>query len=127
MDLLDAVKKIFAREAVSAKRSSLSHFFVEKMEEYHRLHEPGNPQQRLDVILKTGKAYYAPGPVCRARDCFRNVAKVLNWKKSKTETEQVGLCEKHAELCLREFPLSYSIILEAMKKNEATKEAREVG
>jgi hypothetical protein len=105
----------------------MSKFVMEKLAEYVRLHEPGNPQQRLDVVLKLGKAYHAPGPLCRARDCFRNVAKVLNWKKSKTETEQVGLCEKHAALCLREFPLSYSIILEALKKNEATKESREVG
>ncbi len=86
----------------------MSKFFVEKLEEYQRLHEPGNPQQRLDVVLKIGKAYHAPNPICRAKDCFRNVVMVLNRKKSKTESEEVGFCQIHGDLCLHEFPLVYS-------------------
>jgi len=45
-------KLLFIREG-----SSLSKFILEKIEEYYRLHEAGNPQQTLTYIFKNGKPY----------------------------------------------------------------------
>lgn len=39
----------------------MSRILVEMIEEYVRIHEPGNPQKRLDVILNDGGPM---GPVC---------------------------------------------------------------
>lgn len=54
-EIITKAKKILNREG-----SSLSKKFLEDLEKYVRLHEPGNPQQTLDYITKTGKAYRAP-------------------------------------------------------------------
>ena len=45
------------------ENSSLSKFFIEKLEEYYRLHEKGNPQQILTHLFKNGKPYRAPKEV----------------------------------------------------------------
>jgi len=55
MKLLEAILK---REGVT-----LSAWIRRQTEEYVRLHEPGNPQQRIDTIMKLGKAYRAV-PLC---------------------------------------------------------------
>lgn len=52
--LVDKTKKLLEKEG-----SSLSQFLLSKIEEYYRLHEPGNPQQRLDTIAAIGHAYRA--------------------------------------------------------------------
>jgi hypothetical protein len=54
-EMIKKVSLILERE-----NSSISKFFIEKLEEYYRLHEPGNPQQTLTHILKHGKPYRAP-------------------------------------------------------------------
>jgi hypothetical protein len=78
----------------TAKREGkhISNIIAEYLEQYVRLHEPGNPQQRLDTILKLGKAYHAPSPVCGFKDCMRDVVAVGVYLPRK---EEYGLCQKH--------------------------------
>jgi tRNA-dihydrouridine synthase len=102
----------------------------ELVEGYVRLHEPGNPQQRLDVVLKTGKAYHAPSPICQVRDCMRNIDKVLAYRPSrKSEYKEVGMCAKHASWYLHEFPLAYSVLMPEKRgeQDEATKQIEKTG
>jgi len=49
-----------ASQILERENSSLSKFFVEKIEEYYRLHYEGNPQQTLTHLFKNGKPYRAP-------------------------------------------------------------------
>jgi len=49
-----------ASNILERENSSLSKFFIEKIEEYYRLHEKGNPQQLLSHLFKNGKPYIAP-------------------------------------------------------------------
>lgn len=51
--------KICEREETSDAKSSASKHIRDFVEEYVMLHEPGNPQQRFDVLAKLGKAYRA--------------------------------------------------------------------
>jgi hypothetical protein len=85
--LIQDIKQVLKREG-----SSISRFMIDKFEEYYRLHEPGNPQQRLDIVLKLGKAYHAPNPICGFKDCYRDVVAVGIYLQTQTE---YGLCEKH--------------------------------
>jgi hypothetical protein len=85
--LVTNIKTILKREG-----SSVSRFVMDKFEEYYRLHEPGNPQQRLDIILKLGKAYHAPKPICGFKDCLRDVAGVGVFLQNGKE---YGLCTRH--------------------------------
>jgi hypothetical protein len=85
--LIDNVRGVLKREG-----KSISNFFIEQLESYYRLHEPGNPQQRLDTILKLGKAYHAPSPVCGFKDCMRDSVTVGVFVQNGKE---YGLCEKH--------------------------------
>ena len=52
-------KKIAEREG-----RSMSRILVSMIEEYVRVHEPGNPQKRLDMIFRGEKA-----PVPRCSEC----------------------------------------------------------
>ncbi len=52
--IIKTAKEIFKRE-----KSSLSQFLIKSLIEYNRLHEPGNPQQRIDTILDIGHAFRA--------------------------------------------------------------------
>jgi hypothetical protein len=54
-------KEVVAKTKIMLKRegSTLSKFITEKILEYYRTHEPGNPQQRLDTIAKIGHAFRA--------------------------------------------------------------------
>lgn len=85
--LLDNSKRVLKREG-----KSLSNFLIEQLESYYRLHEPGNPQQRLDTIMRLGKAYHAPNPVCGFKDCLRDTVAVGVFIQS---GKTYGLCEKH--------------------------------
>jgi len=85
--LHDQMQRIMQREG-----KSFSEFLWDAVESYVRLHEPGNPQQRLDVIMKLGKAYHAPNPICGFKDCLRDVVVVAVFQKTK---ETYGLCEVH--------------------------------
>ena len=49
-----------ASQILERENSSLSKFFVEKIEDYCKLHGEGNPQQTLTHIFKNGKPYRAP-------------------------------------------------------------------
>jgi hypothetical protein len=49
------------KKIVEAERKSVSDKIRELLTEYVRLHEPGNPQQRLDTIFRIGHAYRAEG------------------------------------------------------------------
>ena len=62
----DIVKK--ASEILKREGSSLSEFFNDSIAEYVRLHDKGNPQQRIDVVLFDKKAYEAP-KFCGIRGC----------------------------------------------------------
>ena len=55
----------FTRLEAILKRegSSVSRWIQRNAVDYVRLHEPGNPQQRIDTIIKLGKAYRAV-PLC---------------------------------------------------------------
>jgi hypothetical protein len=85
--LIEQAKQLFKREG-----QSISQYFLDQLESYIRLHEPGNPQQRLDTILRLGKAYHAPSPICGFKDCMRDVVTVAIFVQNKKE---YGLCEKH--------------------------------
>jgi hypothetical protein len=52
--LVKKAKEVFKRE-----NKSLSEYLLNCLSGYVKLHEPGNPQQRLDTIIKIGKAYRA--------------------------------------------------------------------
>jgi hypothetical protein len=58
-DKYDAVVKK-AKEVFKREGSSMSDFLMQELDQYVRLHEPGNPQQRMDVIIETGHTYTAP-------------------------------------------------------------------
>ena len=74
----DKFKKIMEREG-----SSVSKHLREHIANYVRLHEPGNPQQRLDTIVKIGSCYRVNG--CSVPTCgeageyvvFKNGVRVL--------------------------------------------------
>jgi len=53
--LIKIAKKLLEKEG-----KTLSNFFIERLEEYVRLHEAGNPQQTLTHLFKNGKPYRAP-------------------------------------------------------------------
>jgi hypothetical protein len=92
----DLLQTILKREG-----SSLSRWVRDNAESYVRLHEPGNPQQRLDVIMKLGKAYHAPKPICGFKDCFRDVAGVGVFVQNGKE---YGLCERHLKEAKEQGP-----------------------
>jgi len=73
------LEEILKREA-----KSFSDWIFPYAEEYVRLHEPGNPQQRIDVIAELGKPY-------RANACFECGAKP-KFKMIYSEKEVVLLC-----------------------------------
>jgi hypothetical protein len=87
--LVSNIKDILKREG-----SSVSRFMIEKFEEYYRLHEPGNPQQRLDTIMKLGKAYHAPKPICGFKHCLRDIVGVGVYLPNGKE---YGLCTIHLD------------------------------
>jgi hypothetical protein len=66
-DTFKTFEEILARE-----KKSLSSWLRDNAEHYVRLHEPGNPQQRIDIIMKLGKAYHAESPICGFKDCLRD-------------------------------------------------------
>ena len=75
-----------AKEMLDRENSSLSKLFIKTVQQYVRLHEPGNPQQRLDTIIKIGKAFKAE----TCQDC--NLAPV---KWGLKNTVWLGYCEVH--------------------------------
>lgn len=85
--LIENMKTILERED-----KSLSKFFIEQAETYYRLHEPGNPQQRLDTIIRLGKAYHAPMRICGYKDCMRDSVAVALFVPNQTE---YALCQLH--------------------------------
>lgn len=85
--LYENLKEILKRE-----KRSFSSWVMENVESYIRLHEPGNPQQRLDTILRLGKAYHAPSRVCGFKDCLRDAVAVGVFVQNGRE---YGLCPKH--------------------------------
>ena len=102
----DMLQTILKRE-----HSNFSQWVRDQTESYVRLHEPGNPQQRLDTILKIGKAYHAPGKICEVRDCCRDVTMILLWHDFKTkENREVGMCRKHGLMYSREFPDIWKVL-----------------
>jgi hypothetical protein len=88
--LLENAKATLKREG-----KSISNFLFEQLESYYRLHEPGNPQQRLDTILKIGKAYHAPGRICGFKDCMRDAIGVALYIP---RNEEYGYCSVHSKL-----------------------------
>src|SRR4030043_317351 len=84
---LDMLQNILKRE-----NSNLSQWIRDNAESYVRVHEPGNPQQRLDTIMALGKAYHSPSKICGFKDCLRDVVKVGIFLQTKKE---YGLCKKH--------------------------------
>jgi hypothetical protein len=83
----DMLQNILKRE-----HSNFSQWVRDQTESYVRLHEPGNPQQRIDTILKIGKAYHAPGKICGFKDCMRDAIGVALFLP---RNEEYGYCSKH--------------------------------
>jgi len=83
----DLLQTILKREG-----SNFSRWVRDNAESYVRLHEPGNPQQRLDTILRLGKAYHAPSRICGFKDCMRDSVTVGVFVQNGKE---YGLCKKH--------------------------------
>ena len=68
----EEAKGSFEKLAKIAEREnrSMTKIIVEMVENYVRLHEPGNPQQRLDTMAKLGHAYHASMfGTCGFKDC----------------------------------------------------------
>src|SRR3990167_1033139 len=45
------------KKIADVEKRPVAEIVREQVHSYVRLHEPGNPQQRLDTIMATGKAY----------------------------------------------------------------------
>lgn len=82
-----ALKEILAREG-----KSFSAWVLDNAESYVVLHEAGNPQQRIDTVLKIGKAYHAPGRICGFKDCMRDAVGVALYIP---RGEEYGYCSVH--------------------------------
>lgn len=76
------------------EHSNFSQWVRDNAESYVRLHEPGNPQQRLDMILRLGKAYHAPSRICGFKDCLRDSVAVGVFIQN---GKGYGLCKKHLQ------------------------------
>ena len=85
----DLLHTILKREG-----SNFSQWTRDNAESYVRVHEPGNPQQRLDTILRLGKAYHAPSRICGFKDCMRDSVTVGVFLQNGKE---YGLCKKHLQ------------------------------
>jgi len=60
-------------EILKREGSCLSHWIQTNAVDYVRLHEPGNPQQRIDTIIHNGHPYHARTyRDCRARHFRKN-------------------------------------------------------
>jgi hypothetical protein len=70
----------------------ISQLFREFVEQYVQLHEPGNPQQRLDTIVRLGKKYVSP-KLCGFKNCMRDAVAVGTYK-----SQVYPLCENHLRL-----------------------------
>jgi len=84
----DMVKK--GKEILKREGKTLSQWFLEQLEQYVNLHSPGNPQQRLDVIVKSGKPYTAP------KTCKFCNKPPITWAIHVSGREY-PVCQKHAE------------------------------
>jgi predicted DNA-binding protein len=80
-----------AKEIAKREGKSVSQLIREFLESYIHLHEPGNPQQRLDTIIRLGKKYVAP-KVCMVKDCMRDAVAVATYLN---DGKDYFLCEEH--------------------------------
>jgi hypothetical protein len=87
--IYETLKAILTREG-----KSFSSWVFDHAESYVRLHEPGNPQQRLDTLLKIGKAYHSPSKICGFKDCMRDAVGVAFYVP---RNEEYGYCSIHAK------------------------------
>lgn len=78
----ETFKKLY--EILSRENVSFSDWVFKQAETYVRLHETGNPQQRIDVISELGKAY-------KANECFDCGAKPKY--KVFEKTKRVLVCQ----------------------------------
>jgi len=79
-------------DILDRENKSFSDFVFEHVASYVRLHEPGNPQQRLDTIIRLGKSYHAPTKICGFKDCKRVAVAVGLFKPNQKE---YALCSRH--------------------------------
>jgi len=79
------------KEIAQREGKSIAQIVREQVESYVRLHEPGNPQQRLDTIIRLGKKYVAP-KVCMVKDCMRDAVAVATYLN---DGKDYFLCEEH--------------------------------
>jgi len=82
------------QEILKRDGKSFSSWVLDYAQDYVRLHEPGNPQQRLDTILKIGKAYHSPSKICGFKDCMRDAVGVAFYVP---RNEEYGYCSIHAK------------------------------
>jgi hypothetical protein len=82
-DIVNKTKELLEREG-----SSLSQFLLAAIEEYYRLHEPGNPQQRLDTIVELGHAY-------RVNNC--SICGAVPYARVNNGQKTYFLCRPHFE------------------------------
>ncbi len=86
--LIPKAKKILEREG-----SSISEFFVKRLESYVNLHDEGNPQQTLTRTLKDEPVYVAP-------KCFVCGAEAVGFVENLKLHRNYPACEKHVKACL---------------------------
>jgi hypothetical protein len=79
------------RKLLKAEGSSLSRYLSDQIDAWWQLHEPGNPQQRMDTIIELGKAYQAP-KICGFKNCFRDAVGFATYVPKHKE---YALCKKH--------------------------------
>ena len=82
------------RQICIGEGTTASQKLVEYITDYVTLHEPGNPQQHLDTILKIGKAYHSPSKICGFKDCMRDAVGVAFYVP---RNEEYGYCSIHAK------------------------------
>ena len=87
--LIPKAQKIMAREG-----RTLSNWFLEELQRYVTVHDPGNPQQRIDTILELGKPYNANG----CMECGKKPFVLANSGK-----KRVLLCKTHFEKLKRKL------------------------
>jgi hypothetical protein len=81
-----------AKETAKREGKTMSQLIREFLEQYVQLHEPGNPQQRLDTIVRLGKKYVSP-KVCGFKNCMRDAVALGIYKG-----QHYPLCENHLRL-----------------------------
>jgi hypothetical protein len=92
------------QDILQREGSNLSEWIRSQAEPYVRLHEPGNPQQRLDIILINKESYKAP-KFCGFKGCNREA---FGFGVFKSTSKKYPLCRVHFNLAQNDH-LNWSV------------------